>query len=527
MKSTTLFSIYAMTILALMLALGTSSLYSLNQAKIWDERIQLAQRSHTLHLKLEANLFRLFKQHADALLIGDRDRGVGERSLRERIDQNIADIRKVIAQEIELVGEEEFEELELLEKIESDIREVNRALQLITTSGQAIETNAQINKLADLLAREIDINLSFLIDEALEEEVEEVEETIADAAAFRAWNTALVYVLLLLSAVVLMLCFLSFNRQIHLPLSHLKRSLKNLRNSRYSKTIALGGCHEFQELSNVMGDMATSLAKREENRKEQNMLLESTVNERTVELQSLIDKLELGEQNRKRLMADISHELRTPLAIILGEAEVALRIDKSLSDTTSDTLALIRDSAAHTNKIVNDMLTVARHEAGHLRLDRRETDLRAVVKEAAKMFPQDVTLNLPPEPAHLSVDLVRIRQCVLALFQNARRYGGPTIETTLKAIPDGFQIVVEDDGPGLSASEQEHAFDRFFRGSNAATLGIEGSGLGLPIVKSIVEAHGGTILLGDSELGGLRVQVDLPKRSAVRIVDSALTRKRA
>ena len=273
--------------------------------------------------------------------------------------------------------------------------------------------------------------------------------------------------------------------------------------------------------------MASSLSERELSREEQKKRLEETVEQRTGEQKRLIDRLELGEANRKRFMADISHELRTPLAIILGEADVALRNGRGLSDEASDALTRIRDSAKHTNQIVDDMLTVARQEAGQLRLDRREMDLRKLLEDAAGMFPQEIALDMPSEPARFSVDDVRLRQAVLALFQNAQRHGGPTIAAALVSTSDGFQVTVEDDGPGLSEDEKRSAFERFFRGSNASGQGIEGSGLGLPVVKSIVEAHGGHVALGDAVLGGLRVQIDLPRTPAVRVVKSEMTRKRA
>jgi signal transduction histidine kinase len=527
MRSTTLFSLYTVFIVALIMALGAVHFYSVEKGRWWDARIQLSHDSYNLHLQLKANVFRLFKQHGDALLIGDRDRGVGERELQARINQNIADIRAIIVGEIRMVGEEEMEELEFLEDLETDIRLVNEALLKLSESGEPLETAAQIERLADLLDREIDIHLTQLIEEALAEEIEEVEETRADAAAFRARIEALAYVLPLLALLLLGIGFLSFNRQIRTPLIRLKASLANLRKGDYAQPVALDGSLEFRELGAVLGDMASNLSEREISREEQKKQLEKTVEERTVEQKRLIERLELGEANRKRFMADISHELRTPLTIILGEADVALRNRRGLSDEASHALARIRDSAKHTNQIVDDMLTVARHEAGQLRLDRRETDLRKLLEDAAEMFPQEIALDMPPEPARLSVDHVRLRQALLALFQNARRHGGPTIAAALVSTFDGFQVTVEDDGPGLSEDEKRSAFERFFRGSNASGQGIEGSGLGLPVVKSIVEAHGGHVTLGDSALGGLRVQIDLPRSPAVRVVNGEMTLKRA
>lgn len=307
----------------------------------------------------------------------------------------------------------------------------------------------------------------------------------------------------------------------------LQKSIETLRSGQYEEPIQLGGSKEFRDLGVVLGDMSHSLGQREVSQTEQKRRLEDAVSTRTAELQQLIDKLETGEENRKQLMADISHELRTPLAIILGEADVTLRTSGNLGDDVSDALARIRDSAKHTNQIVDDMLTVARFEAGQLRLDRKEMDLRKVIHDAVAMFPGTVDVTIPDAQVLLPVDEVRLRQSVLALLQNARRCDGPTIATSLDQNSTGFVIAVEDDGPGLSAAEKSQAFDRFFRGSNASGQGTEGSGLGLPVVKSIVEAHGGTVELQDAEAGGLLVVITLPKEPRMKVVASGPTKRKS
>lgn len=527
MKFTTLFSLYAGAITALVLGLGWVLLYSVEKASWWDARMQLSQHSHSLHLRLEANVYRLFKQHGDALLIGDRDQGAGERKLQARIHQNLSDIREVIAREIEMVGEEEIEELALLAEMESDIRQVDAALSRLTASGNPLESSVQIERLADLLDREIDVHLTNLIEQALAEEIEELEEVKAESRDFRARNKTLVYALLLGALGLLLTGLIAFNVQIRVPFLRLQDSLKRLRAGAYATPHELGGSREFRELGSVLGDMATALSQREASREEQRRQLEKAVQSRTFELHRLIGGLEAGEESRKRLMADISHELRTPLSIIQGEADVALRTARGSDDTVSDALARIRDAARHTNQIVSDLLTVARQEAGQLRLDRRNTDLCKLLSDAAQMFPQDVALKLPQENVRLNVDEVRVRQVVLALFQNARRYGGANISATLSATPDTLSIVVEDDGAGMSDDEKQHAFERFYRGSNASGQGTEGTGLGLPVVKSIVEAHGGTVVLADSDLGGLAVRIELPRHSAMRLIEAGEPRKSA
>lgn len=527
MRSSTLFGIYAFVIVSLLGGLAALTLYSLEKSRWWDARTQLAQESYGLHLRLEANLYRLFKQNGDALLIGERDGGEVEADLKSAIAGNLADIRNVIAREITMVGEEEIEELELLDEMEADIRAVNAAMAALNASGDPIDTFIQIERLAALLDGDIDVELDQKIAAALEEEQEEVEEVLEEAAAFRARNERFVYFISLAALIAMVVGLLSFNAQIRKPIVRLQAGIDRLRAADYSASVDLGGSREFRDLGAVLNSMAEELAAREATREEQKAALEKTVAARTAELQKLVDKLEIGEENRKRLMADISHELRTPLAIILGEADVTLRTTGSLSNEVSDALARIRESAKHTNQIVDDMLTVARQEAGQLRLDRKQRDLRQILRDAVAMFPGDVALTMPDTQVFATVDQVRLRQSVLAVLQNARRYGGPSISATLATTGTAFVVAVEDDGPGLSAAEKSQAFDRFFRGSNASGQGVEGSGLGLPVVRSIVEAHGGTVTLEDREGGGLRVVIELPREPVIRAVPDVVERKSA
>jgi signal transduction histidine kinase len=476
-------------------------------------------------LRLEADVFRLFKQHSDALLVGDRRQDMQARELQARIKATLAGIRDVIAREIELVGEEEIEELALLDEIENDVRQIHGALSRLSDSGEPMDKQLKLDRLAQLLDREIDLHLTELLTEALAEEVEELEEVKAQAALFRLQHEVLVYLLLAVGLALLIGAVIAFGRQVRMPLHRLQTSMARLRNADYSAPHDLGGSLEFRELSDLLDEMARSLSAREASHDEQNRRLEEAVQSRTKELQALITRLETGEESRKRLMADISHELRTPLTIILGEANVALRTARDLDDDVSDALARIRDSAKHTNQLVDDMLTVARQEAGHLRLDLRVTDVRSILADAAEIFPHEVVLRMPDDEARLAVDQARLRQCVLALLHNAQRYGGTTICATLSDSPEALSIVVEDNGVGLRDDEKERAFERFFRGSNAAGYGSGGTGLGLPVVKSITEAHGGRVILEDSELGGLAVRLELTRPPAIRAVNSEHVRK--
>ncbi|PTQ74593.1 signal transduction histidine kinase [Celeribacter persicus] len=519
MRASTLFTFYAGLLAFLIVASTAAALYGIERHRQWEARTELAHESYQLHLELEAAVFRLFKQHGDALLIGDRDGGVGEEALMTRISDLIAAIRNVIGREIRMVGDEEIAELGLLAEIEEELRDITTALSAITVSGGAINRDVQLSRLTDLLDRRIDVLLTRNIEAAIEGERAEVAEVLAHASAFRAANRRVVFALVIVSLAVLVTALWSFHRQIRAPLLQIGNRLADLKRGVYPVAGPVGGSREVAELCAVLDDMSSSLKARDVIYAERQRELETQVSERAKELQRIAERVESGEANRRQLLADISHELRTPLAIILGEAEVALRTGADLPDDLSDSLGRIRDAARHTNQIVDDLLTIARREAGQLRLHLHETDLRKILRDAVEMFPGHIDLAYPSDPVYASVDETRLRQCILAVFQNARRYGGPRISARLETGPEAHVFTVEDDGPGMTDQEKAHAFERFFRGNNASRGSEDGSGLGLPIVKAIVEAHGGSASIKDVETGGVRIILELPQKPRIQAVE--------
>ena len=521
MKITGLFSLYGAAFFVVTVSLAGLTLWNIDRTRFWDDRIALAQTSYNEHLTLQANIYMLLKQYGDALIIGDRDEGRGERMLSTQIANSITRIREVIAREIELVGEEEYEELELLSRIEKDVERLTSLLGRLGDDGAPMSDEFRMARLVDVLDRQIDVNLSSMINEALEEELEEVMETEAEAAAFRTTSRQVVIGIVAIAMAILGICGISYWRLVRRPISELREAVGDFGAGRFDRRARVSGGAELRELSRVLNDMAARLAAREATSKEQNELLEARVSERTKELEELLGRIEQSEENRRQLMADISHELRTPLAIIQGEAEVTLRGGQQTPEVYSDALARIMDSARHTVRIVNDLLLISRQEAGQLRLELSETNLRYVLHEAVKIFPGKVetTDELTQEP-RVRADIVRMRQCLLAVFQNAKRYGGSEINAILHNNDAGFTISIDDNGPGMSDAERAHAFDRFFRGNDSSRGDNEGTGLGLPIVRSIMEAHGGTATLDTAPNGGLRVNLTLPHRSRISVVST-------
>lgn len=117
------------------------------------------------------------------------------------------------------------------------------------------------------------------------------------------------------------------------------------------------------------------------------------VEDRTRQLSVMLDDVKRSDEGRKRLIADVSHEWRTPLTIIKGEAEIALRGARKSPDAYEDALRRVREAATHTARLVDDLLFVARTEAGEVRLDLHQLDLSRVVGEALEIFGHEVPLN--------------------------------------------------------------------------------------------------------------------------------------
>ncbi|MCU0911380.1 MAG: HAMP domain-containing histidine kinase [Rhodobacteraceae bacterium] len=492
-----------------------------------DERIALAHASFAEHLALQANVFRLFKENADALLIGNRDRSALETEIQDEISGNIEEIRRIVAREIEVDGEEELEELRLLAMIERQIADVVRLYGDLAPRGVPPEAPAQ-DRLVELLDSRIDATLSSLIGIALAGEREEVDNVTAQASAFRTLVNRLSAAILGLLLTTTLAVAILYRRNVARPLDALVRGAEAYRRGDFASPIPARGATELRGLAATLSAMAAEIGAREHDLRDQARRLETRVAERTSELQTILTRFEQVEASRRQMMADVSHELRTPLTIIQGEADIALRTGGSDRDQQVESFSRIRDAARHSNRIVDDLLLISREEAGQLRLDLRNVDLDASLAEAADMAQARIDVLRLGQPASARVDPVRLRQCLLAVMNNASRYGGQTVRAWVERSTEGYDILVEDDGPGMSDAEKDQAFHRFFRGSGAQGTGIEGTGLGLPIVRSIMNAHGGSVDLADRDGGGLVVRLRFP--AALRSVPAAAgekTRRRA
>ncbi|MDW4907465.1 HAMP domain-containing sensor histidine kinase [Streptomyces sp. ADMS] len=222
-----------------------------------------------------------------------------------------------------------------------------------------------------------------------------------------------------------------------------------------------------------------------------------------------------SEMRVRQFVADASHELRTPLASIRGYAELTRRGREETGPDTRHALGRIESEAGRMTLLVEDLLLLARLDAGRpLQFD--QTDLVPLVVDTisdARAAGRDHNwrLDLPDEPALVSADAARLQQVLVNLLANARTHTPPGTTVTARVQRRGpwLCVDVQDDGQGIPADLLPHVFERFARGDSARSRSTGSTGLGLAIVQAVATAHGGAVTV-DSVPGQTIFTVHLP-----------------
>lgn len=231
-----------------------------------------------------------------------------------------------------------------------------------------------------------------------------------------------------------------------------------------------------------------------------------------------ITALRRADQVRRDFVANVSHELRTPLTAIRGYVEALLDAPPDEA-VNRQFLEVIDRHADRMERLVTDLLRLARLDAGQERLDRAPCDIAGIVGSVtADLDPQlrarnqRVTVSLDPDATTVVADWAKLTDILRNLVQNASLYGpaDQTIEVTSRAVDNLVEISVADRGPGLPASDLTRVFERFYRVDRSRSAAPGGTGLGLSIVRHLVELHGGQARAENRAGGGAVFTVSLP-----------------
>jgi len=247
--------------------------------------------------------------------------------------------------------------------------------------------------------------------------------------------------------------------------------------------------------------------------------LGAAFNEMAEELQRRAGERDHLERMKDEFVLTASHELRSPLTSVQGFAELLAMERETLSPKQTETVEIILDNTRHVVRLLNDLLDLARSDAGRLTIEPVPTDPGALVDDAVRTMrsqtearEQTLTEEVEPDLPWVSADRDRIRQVLVNLLTNANEYcpQGADIRVKASRVVAEVEIAVIDDGPGIPGEQLEHIFDRFTRGDAGLTQRVGGTGLGLAISKSLVDLHGGVISAESTPGGGSTFRIRLP-----------------
>ena len=225
------------------------------------------------------------------------------------------------------------------------------------------------------------------------------------------------------------------------------------------------------------------------------------------EMNTMLDRVEQADDQRRQFVADASHELRSPIAVLKAQAE--LTIATSADAETVDLATGVLDETDRLSAIVDDLLALARHDAT-LPPPGQPVDLDDVVLTEANR-----PRRVPVDTSSVSAGRVRGRvdelgRVVAHLLDNASRHAVTQVRVALVAEGDEIVLTVDDDGPGIAEDDRDRVFERFVRLDEARHRDAGGAGLGLAVVATVARASGGSVTVGDADLGGARFELRLP-----------------
>jgi two-component system sensor histidine kinase BaeS len=232
---------------------------------------------------------------------------------------------------------------------------------------------------------------------------------------------------------------------------------------------------------------------------------------------AMAQTLEEYERLRQQWISDIAHELRTPLSILSGEVEA---LQDGVREVNRDTLDSLRSEARHLSKIVNDLHELSLADAGVLSIKNEPLDPAPVLNATLGHFQPRFTVNQitvenrvgNESPTTVIGDADRLQQLFSNVLENTLRYTDSpgTLKIWQERTTDRLTLFFEDSGPGVPEAALAHLFDRLYRVDRSRSRTQGGSGLGLSICKSIVNALGGEIRAANAVSGGLRIEIALP-----------------
>lgn len=499
------------------LLLGVTLYWNSNQAAWYFQHSQTAYEAFDQYERLSQEAYRHFKQRMDRLMSNSPAAMSGVESSKQRLDKAMQELRNTAVKTEG--GPHKPAELERVAHFTAFLDASEYRFDDIERLRQQGKPELAMQALSKFSEEEIDGKFQPLIDAAINAERKKAgkaKQALEDLLARSRWIAILAS---LAAAIFSLASGALLLRGVKKPVEALMKGTDEIASGNLDYRIAVDTHDEFAYLASHFNQMAQELDAQQSKLREGRAVLEKRVTERTLELHRLNEELKRMDTARREFLADISHELRTPITVIRGEAEVTLRGKDRDADEYKDTLRRIVELAMQLGTYVKDLLFLARAETANLQFEWGSLELNGLVASSIEDFRLmadenrlSVSLNSPSEPVWVYGDKQRLRQLLFILGENACRYSKPEGHIAVALWNDGKQAFVSltDQGIGIPAQDLEHIFERRFRSQNALDSRGDGSGLGLPLAKSILKAHGGEITVASIENSGSTFTVALP-----------------
>ncbi|HEY6528613.1 MAG TPA: ATP-binding protein [Cellvibrionaceae bacterium] len=283
-----------------------------------------------------------------------------------------------------------------------------------------------------------------------------------------------------------------FSRHITRPIQQLTAGAHQIAQRNFKTHINIRSGDELQELAERFNTIATELAR--------------------------------YHAQQKQWLTDISHELKTPLTLLMGEI---FAICDNLTKCDEDTALFLQNEVLHIKRLVDDLYELSKNDEIGLKLQLQTIDLQPFVEHILAPYyglfaEKHIALehSFSGEDFYLVVDCDRLTQVLRNLLENCLKYmdapGKLRIRLIQQVQPSRMLVLtLEDSGPGVTAEAAKHMFDRLYRADTITGRTGGGAGLGLAICKAIINAHGGDIYAGSSDLGGLAIRIEFPQRANI------------
>lgn len=475
----------------------------------------IAQSLLVEHQQLSSISYRLFKQLTDEVIFGQNANQANVRKKQTLIEQSLASITQLELKQREALGVEFTQgSVEDTDELAALINTIIDEFRAVVRSNDTTPLNQQ-ERLKRLLEDTIDNQFREAINAAVSRQSRVVA---AINARIDTLNTAMVWFTIGLGALSVPLiifgCYWLFN-QLYQPIVLIREATNAIASGHYRRPISVTLDDEFEGLASSINQLAERLEEHEIKEVKSRKELEFEVEQRTHELTNANLQLTKIDSRRRQFIADVSHELRTPLTIIRGEAQVTLRLKSASELDYKETLSAILEQAVNLSRLVDDLLLLTRAEMNQLHLEITAVPIKSLFASEVnkwKRLHQDRNISLLGveefDDVSVMIDKPRIQQVISILMDNATKYSasGLPIEVHLTKKNRFLSVSIKDEGDGISAAEIENIFERFVRFSKHN----EGLGLGLPIAKAIIEAHGGNILVESIQGDGSVFSITLP-----------------